>query len=361
MRGGDRIPVLIRKTEPQPIRVFLQDGEQDQCEGIPEVGDWWNSNLAVQRSLAFAGYEHQFVWGKGAHTTEHAEAVFPDAMRFLWKDWPAPVEARRAASQNLILRETLDSNASWEVVAEVGEPCTNLVGDAQGNIYFTNTAENKIHCLDIQGSLIDAPKIPAGKPYTFTSDATPVFMANVDATCILVENRAHVYVAEADGNLWLVKNDDTKKLVASGLGEVSALALTPDGLWLAAVGKQSRTGWSWRVREDGSLDSQQRYYWIHVPEWLDTPNMGNMLMDCEGHAYLATHIGVQIFDRNGRSRGILPLPKAPTGIVESIAFGGVGLQTLYAIADGKLYCRPLKVQGFHPAKEPVALLTFHAG
>ena len=27
-----------------------------------------------------------------------------------------------------------------------------------------------------------------------------------------------------------------------------------------------------------------------------------------GTPYVATHVGVQVFDRNGRSRGILPLP-----------------------------------------------------
>ena len=29
LRGGNEFPVLIRKTEPKPIRVFLQDGRND--------------------------------------------------------------------------------------------------------------------------------------------------------------------------------------------------------------------------------------------------------------------------------------------------------------------------------------------
>jgi len=37
MRGGDRYPVPVRKTEPKPIRVFQQDGENDQWMGDPRL------------------------------------------------------------------------------------------------------------------------------------------------------------------------------------------------------------------------------------------------------------------------------------------------------------------------------------
>ena len=50
MRGGDRYPVLIRKTEPKPIRVFMQDGSHDEWMGGPEVGDWWMSNQTLERA-----------------------------------------------------------------------------------------------------------------------------------------------------------------------------------------------------------------------------------------------------------------------------------------------------------------------
>ena len=41
MRGGDRYPVLIRKTEPKPIRVFLQDGRKirgTRCSAVGSKG-----------------------------------------------------------------------------------------------------------------------------------------------------------------------------------------------------------------------------------------------------------------------------------------------------------------------------------
>ncbi len=41
LRGGNEYPVLVRKTEPKPIRVFLQDGSNDLNL---YAGSWWVAN-----------------------------------------------------------------------------------------------------------------------------------------------------------------------------------------------------------------------------------------------------------------------------------------------------------------------------
>src|SRR5207244_7429670 len=88
LRGGMRYPSLIRKYEPKPIRIFLQDGSNDlNIYG----GDWWMVNQTMERALTFSGYEVNHVWGDGGHTGKQATMAFPDAMRWLWKDWPKPV------------------------------------------------------------------------------------------------------------------------------------------------------------------------------------------------------------------------------------------------------------------------------
>src|SRR5260221_12259374 len=94
LRGGNNYPTLIRKYEPKPIRVFLQDGENDlNIYG----GDWWMANQEMERALKFAGYEVNHVWGDGGHNGEHATQLFPDAMRWLWEDWPQPVKSGAGA------------------------------------------------------------------------------------------------------------------------------------------------------------------------------------------------------------------------------------------------------------------------
>jgi len=84
IRGGHNCQALIRKTEPKPIRVFLQDGSNDLDN---EHGNWWLGNQQMAASLKFAGYDYQFVTGDGGHDGKHAGAVFPDALRWLWRDW----------------------------------------------------------------------------------------------------------------------------------------------------------------------------------------------------------------------------------------------------------------------------------
>ena len=88
--GGNVYPTLIRKYEPKPLRVFLQDGSSDlNIYG----GDWWMANQEMERCWTFAGYEVNHDWGKGGHSAQHATRIFADAMRWLWKGWPNEIKA----------------------------------------------------------------------------------------------------------------------------------------------------------------------------------------------------------------------------------------------------------------------------
>ena len=85
LRGADDYSTLIRKYEPKSIRVFLQDGSNDlNIYG----GDWWMANQMMERALIFAGYAVKSAWGEGGHNGKQGTAVFPNAMRWLWKIIP---------------------------------------------------------------------------------------------------------------------------------------------------------------------------------------------------------------------------------------------------------------------------------
>src|SRR3954451_22351693 len=51
MRGGHEYPALIRKTDPKPIRVFLEDGASDAWN--PLFGSWFDANLNMDSALTF--------------------------------------------------------------------------------------------------------------------------------------------------------------------------------------------------------------------------------------------------------------------------------------------------------------------
>lgn len=84
IRHGDQYPGMIRKTEKKPIRVYLQDGEHD-LDNIH--GNWPLGNKQMFAALQFKGYDVRLDWGEGEHNGNHAGSVFPDAMRWLWRDY----------------------------------------------------------------------------------------------------------------------------------------------------------------------------------------------------------------------------------------------------------------------------------
>ena len=83
IRGGHVYHALIRKTPNKPIRVFLQDGSGDLDN---EHGNWPLANQEMAAALKFKKYDYEFVYGDGGHTGKHGGSIFPDTMRWLWRD-----------------------------------------------------------------------------------------------------------------------------------------------------------------------------------------------------------------------------------------------------------------------------------
>lgn len=82
IRGGHVYPFLIRKTEPQPIRVFLQDGSNDLDNAH---GNWPLANQNMALALKFMKYDYDFVYGDGAHSPKHGGSLFPEKVKWLWR------------------------------------------------------------------------------------------------------------------------------------------------------------------------------------------------------------------------------------------------------------------------------------
>jgi enterochelin esterase family protein len=83
IRGGDVYPGLIRKTEPKPIRVFLQDGSAD-LDNLH--GSWPLANQAMAAALKYQKYDYKFEFGTEGHNGKHGGAILPDSLRWLWRD-----------------------------------------------------------------------------------------------------------------------------------------------------------------------------------------------------------------------------------------------------------------------------------
>ena len=84
IRGGNKYPDLVRATPMKPIRIFQQGGANDI---VNQFGSWPEANKAMAAALKEKGYDHKFVFGEGVHSGNHGTQLFPEAMRWIWRDY----------------------------------------------------------------------------------------------------------------------------------------------------------------------------------------------------------------------------------------------------------------------------------
>ena len=361
LRGANVYPTLVRKYEPKPIRVFQQDGGNDNNA---YGGDWWMGNQELERALTFAGYEHAHAWGEGGHNGKQGTAVFPDAMRFLWKDWPTPVKAGAGSSQ---LKEILIPGEDWQVAWEGGKFTEGCAHNAKGEGFFNDIPNARTYKIGLDGKVTEflansrnangqafgpdgrmfvvVDKEQQIAAYDEQGHAT-VFAEGIRGNDLVVLHNGNTYVTEPGdstrpGNVWLIKADGTKQIVDTGMRFPNGVAASPDQSLLYVA--DSRTHWvtSYQVQADGTLKYKQRYYHLHVPDTADDAWPDGMEADSAGRLYVATRLGLQVCDQAGRVNCIIP---TPNGKASNVTFGGADFDTLYVTADDRVYRRKVKTR-----------------
>ncbi|HKS39677.1 MAG TPA: SMP-30/gluconolactonase/LRE family protein [Blastocatellia bacterium] len=364
LRGGDRYHTLVRKFEPKPIRIYLQDGSNDLNI---YAGDWWMANQTMERALTFAGYELNHVWGEGAHNGNHGTAIFPDAMRWLWKDWPQPVKVGQ--SKNNTLDAILVPGEGWHLVEEGLRSADGAAVNQKGEVYFNDALTNRSYIYGLgDNELTSAAKPnkrnrhafgPDGRLYVLTEggkrivayDAKgkmKVIAYGLNGKDMIVASNGNIYVTSpgAGGTetskVWLIKPSGEKKIVDTGLSYANGVTLSPDQTLLYVDDSRSHWVYSYRIRPDGALQFKQRYYWLHVPDTSDVSGAEGMCVDRDGRLYVASEAGIQVCDQAGRVNCILA---PPGGKVLSMSFGGANFDKLFVVSSEAVYERKLKVKG----------------
>ena len=268
-RGGDQYPGIVRKTEPRPIRVYLQDNDEDSWNLT--FGSWYEYNRIMESALKFAGCDAAFHWDKGGHSGTNAIGIFSEVMKWLWAGWPeAPVKGK---TQNGTLNAVLDPSCDWQMLPTAiseGDYLRPLSEDAVALCHG-----RKVLPVASDGTLLKACKAPAYDRYS---------------------------------------------------------AVYPGGAYIATADPSTNWVKSEILAGDGKRNYAQDFYWLHC-------NGGQIAFDEAGYLYVATAMGVQLCDQNGRVRAILPLPSGP---VSSLAFAG---RKLYVISGGHLFVRTLLRSG----------------
>jgi enterochelin esterase family protein len=104
LRGGHEYPDIILKSDKKPIRIFLQDGRNDN-RGMGRSGtydekrDWFFQNVRMVKALTEKGYEVNYTWGIGRHGQKQGGAIMPEMMRWLWRDQAVSTDVNDAAER----------------------------------------------------------------------------------------------------------------------------------------------------------------------------------------------------------------------------------------------------------------------
>jgi enterochelin esterase family protein len=99
IRGGHAYPDIVLKSEKKPIRIFLQDGRNDN-RALSANGnynperDWFYQNVRLMEALTKKGYDLNYAWGMNRHGQAMGGAIMPEMMRWLWRDQPVSTDPR---------------------------------------------------------------------------------------------------------------------------------------------------------------------------------------------------------------------------------------------------------------------------
>ena len=223
MRGGNDLQALVRKTEPLPLRVFIQDGSNDVWNGL--FGHWYEANQLMASALEFAGYDVQCDWSDGGHNVKRSTEIFPQVMEWMWRDWPAAPALGK--TQNDFLQTLLsDDDEGWRKIAD-------------------------------------------------GADKKPM-----------------------------------KRIIYPDLTTVVIAPETPDNVV-----------WQYLLK-DSQVTYGEPFYWLHNDDNSRQLNIQSITFDGKGNLWVATTIGLQICDQNGRVRAILRLPQNCDVINEIIIGNG---------------------------------------
>jgi gluconolactonase len=164
MRGANQAPFWIRKTEPKPLRIFLQDGSADIDS---YAGNWPLQNQNMDAAMTFAGYDHKFEYYPGeAHSTRVASEKMPDILRWLWRGYPEPIAqnspelapipagrgragAGRGPGRGPSFRQpaynVVTPDKQWELVAGDYSNAASIAVNKTGDVFFADSRANRIY------------------------------------------------------------------------------------------------------------------------------------------------------------------------------------------------------------------------
>jgi len=215
MRGGNDLQAIVRKSEPRPLRIFLQDGTNDVWN--PLFGHWYEGNRMLASALDFAGYDARYDWSDCYHGVKRANEIFPEVMEWMWEGWP---EAPKCGNtQNNLLDTMLVADSEWKIVSKVDGYNATQSFTFTHRVYYPDSTLMVV--ADKNNSLVQYTKADNGE-WQNKQDFYWLHSYGI--------SYPHISCMAFDGagNLWVVT--DTGIQICDQNGRVRGILMLPDGV-----------------------------------------------------------------------------------------------------------------------------------
>lgn len=247
--------------------------------------------------------------------------------------------------------------------------------DAEGNVYFTDQPNNRIHKWSVEDGSVSTFMEDAGRANGLYIDAEGNLLAAADENSeiwkITSEKNVEVLVDGFEGkrlngpnDIWVAPNggiyftdpfykrkywehsekeieeervyylnlEGEVSIAADDLEKPNGIIGTPDGKTLYVADIKANKTYSYKINPDGKLSDKKLFTEL---------GSDGMTIDSEGNIYL-TGNGVTIFDKSGEKIQHIPIEKDWTA---NVTFGGKKQRTLFITAQQALYSLQMNVKG----------------
>ena len=147
----------------------------------------------------------------------------------------------------------------------------------------------------------------------------------------------------ANKKIWLLPKGGTPRVVDEGIEYPNGVLFSPDQTLLYVSDYVGQLSWVFQIQPDGSLAHKQRYFYVHMPDAATRSSSDGMAVDANGRVYIATALGVQVFDQIGKCHAIIPAPQRLA--LSNVEFGGPNFDEMYVTNGDKVFKRKTKVKG----------------
>jgi sugar lactone lactonase YvrE len=184
------------------------------------------------------------------------------------------------------------------------------------------------------------------------SGTMQVIADNVPSNDLAVNVKGEIYVTDTAGKkIWFIPKGGTPRVVDEGIESPNGVLFSPDQTLLYVSDYVGRLSWVFQIQPDGSLAHKQRYFYAHVADTATRSAADGMAVDADGRVYIATGLGVQVFDQIGKVHAIIPAPQG--GSLSNVEFGGANFDEMYVTNAGKVFRRKTRVKGVVSWRPPI--------